>query len=235
MIKYTVIPSNFEKGKYYPRFVQKPKLREEALIREMARNTALERFDLQLAMEKFHHALMENLLQGYAVKTSLGVFELKPQGTLEDVDDQFRPSRNPQHKVKLLFKPSKKVNDQLKKMQGFRRQDTEPLRPEIKKITNLEKNPSQDWQPGDLVEIWGHTFGPAGTPYDQEEGIFFLDEHAQEQRASLYPLKELQKIIFKIPELHPGTYWLQLRVKERSGDIMMSPRKGKSITIQGKN
>jgi hypothetical protein len=68
MIKYTVIQSNFDEKKYYPRFVQKPKLQEEALIREMAVNTALERFDLQLAMEKFHHTLMENLLRGYTFR-----------------------------------------------------------------------------------------------------------------------------------------------------------------------
>ena len=212
----TLVPDSLKgEGALRPRVVQTDTVDMDTLLRYMATDTALEETDMRAAVSRLSEALVFYLTRGERVKTPLGTFHLSARGTYPDGATPRVETRN----LGINFRPSSALLHSLRTstkivMEG-------PLGrqlPSVTTVANVElEGVVNQGKAGQIIKIYGKRL--SFDPHDEELGIFLVAEDGREHRMVVYSHTGSARVDFKLAEVPPGAYTLEVRTRPTNRDV----------------
>jgi len=196
---------------YFPRVIRRETLRFSEVLDDLSDNTALETYDLSLALEKFTDVLTKHLIKGRSIKTPFGVFEINTKGTLAGPSDVFKPGPTTGHGFKINFLPNKDLNRTVLQGVEYERVNVNPKAPLIDALYSLEDSEAISFHPGEVIKLEGINLRCDLSPEVLDEGVYFISGESTETKAEVYLSNTEKALSFKIPELASGDYELEVR------------------------
>jgi hypothetical protein len=224
-IKMAFLENPFKKnGSVFPRQVQKSTMDFDKALELMRVGTAISENDMRSVFLHFENLLARYLPDGQQIKTPIGTFSL-----------YMRQERSASSSSKSTLPADRKIaldtlgirvradRDFIAKMkqsiniQVVKAPDTQA--PSIYSVVNTEKEGILNaGSAGDVLHLSGCMLSFLKS--DSDQGVFFIHgEKGTEERASSYSRIGNKILNFKVPELSPGGYRLEVRTKPSENKI----------------
>ena len=198
-----------------PRVVRTDTVDMDSLLRHMATDTALEEPDMRAAVTRFGEALLFCLGRGEKVATPFGTFSLSAHGTYQDGETPRVENRN----LGINFKPRAGWLNRLRTTTTIVMQHTpERQLPEITAVINLEApGKTDEGKSGQIIKLRGNRLSL--DPADAEQGVFLVAADGADRRMTFYSRTGSAQVDFKMADVPPGTYVLEIRTRPTGGDV----------------
>jgi hypothetical protein len=217
----------------YAKVVQTKIIPEETLYGYMTETSKLKLSGIHEVFEEFKKALLYYLPSGDNVQTSIGTFSLRPyypQLTEEERKDPLARRSIDKDQMAIRFRPTKSFLDRARATCSIQIVDTPALQaPVINVLYNIEGGTEETAKAGQLFALKGSrlSFDKA----DEETGVFFIGgSGVQSVRSNVYGSIGNTKVIFKLPDLVPGVYGVEIRTRPTDKDVRLGSYDG-TLTI----
>lgn len=185
---------------------------EEELISEMvSRGSTLTRAEAMSFLEEFFLALKKSLIAGYNVNT--GLFNIMPSilGVFNGIDDTFDPAR---HSVRINITPGIKLRAIEKEFKPVKNEAVKPV-PSLISFKDVASGlVNQLVTPGGVGQLAGHRLNFDES--DPTQGIFFVASNGTATRVATMVRHKPAELIFMIPALSPGNYYVEVKAASRN-------------------
>jgi hypothetical protein len=220
-IKFTLVENKLpgNEGKYRA-VVRRARTvgQKEVFERALQQGSTMTLADLAGSFEDVTKAIVYLLLEGYNVCTDLANFRVTIRGPFDGRLDTFDPER---HEITVQVSAGRRIRRDVRTNARVEQHRESPAAPALEFYRDVHSKKDDDLvTPGGLGHIRGALL--SFDPSDPRQGIFFVavaDNQATrvEQVAQNHPAA----LIFLVPPLPPGAYWLEVRARpyERSPDI----------------
>ncbi|MDX2128125.1 MAG: DNA-binding domain-containing protein [Chloroherpetonaceae bacterium] len=179
----------------------------EKIIREMkSYGTMVSEADAKAVLDLFFHVVTEVVADGNFVNLPLVNIRVGVSGVFDRSTDRFNAKR---HKVKATLSAGKLLYSKMETLTA-EKESQAPAAPEILEFLDIaSESQNQILTPKEIGKIRGKRL--KFDPKNAEEGIFFISESNTETKATTVATRTESKLIFQIPALKPGKYWLEVR------------------------
>jgi hypothetical protein len=220
-LKYTVQANRLKNdGSCYARVKRQKLVTEKRFIELLKRETALEEFDLRIALEKAQATILDRLLEGDAVQTPLGIFHLTAKGGMASKKDFFDPQENEGQYLVINYRPTSYMKKAVGDFDDLEKIKSTIPKPIIHEMVSREGEDQDGFAVGQLVSIYGEDM--VFDDEQEDEGVYFVAEDGSRSKVT-WPLKESSKAIhLKVPELEPGAYEVVVLTRMNTSEIRSS-------------
>jgi len=202
----------------------------DALIRRMLeRGSTTTRADILAVMEDAIGACESLLLDGMRVNFG-GLVELFPRmrGIFTGVTDSFDPSR---HSVDVGANPGIRVRQTVRDQATVTKDEAIKPSPNPLEYRDVGSDTTNDQvTPGNIGQLSGSRL--KYDPAQADEGIFFLPTAGgAEIKVTTVQKNKPAQLVFLVPALMPGTYYLEVRARMRALADLRTGRLDAVLTV----
>jgi len=191
---------------------------KEVFERALQQGSTMTMADLAGSFETVLKAIVYLLLEGYNVCTDLANFRVTIRGPFDGRLDTFDPER---HEITVQVSAGRRLRRDVHTNARVEQHRESPAAPALEFYLDVHSKREDDLvTPGGMGKVRGTllNFDPA----DPRQGIFFVAvADNQSTRVEQVAQNHPGELIFLVPPLPPGTYWIEVRARpyERGQDI----------------
>lgn len=168
--------------------------------------STLTKADALAALELYHKVIQQALLEGYTVTTPTANYRVSIKGVFNGPNDSYDASR---HTISPNVSPTRALRNQLK-ASTVQKAEADTRAPNLIEYIDFGSDTrNSTLTPGNAGQISGHRLKFDGA--DPTQGVFFVAEDGTETTAVTVMTNDPGKLLFLIPPLPAGSYFLQVR------------------------
>ena len=172
-----------------------------------------------LGITQFFNSIADNLSKGLKVKTPIGEFRPTIRGSLESLDEDFRPfASTNNHRLKISVSPDPKlVADVVKNIRTEKIMENAVRQPTVFSIENRSNPVDEGFHARDVLILRGVNL--KFDPEAEDEGVFWTNGDGGPIRTANFSLNTSSQIHCQIPDLPPGDYTLEIASRLGNHDL----------------
>lgn len=226
-IPYTLDANNLtDEGGYFARVRSVGTADLEMIAdRIVGRGSTVGKADVIAVLNLLEEVCIDLVLEGYRVHLGdLVQLYCSIEGVFDLANDSFDSSR---HALKGTARTGSGLNDALKYRGQARKQELRRPYPTPKEFTDVSSGFRDRFTPKGMGRLTGVYL--KFDPEADDEGLFLIDEAGQEHRLAVgYNTPGL--LIFHLPEVPAGTYYLEVRSRMRFASDVRTSRLAQPLT-----
>ncbi len=217
-IRYVVVPSPFESGKFFVRTLHGPTYTLEEAIADVTQETALTESEIRGVAAALARRRDEALLAGRRVDFGeLGRYVLNLRATLDRADASLPPD----YEIALLADVPRSAADRLRSRVTVERCQVSAYQPLIHSFYDATSRQTDAlYTVGASARING-----AFLKFDQddaEQGVFFVAGDGSAVRATVYVSIGASSITFDTPDGLSGAQLVQVQTRRKAGAALLA-------------
>ncbi len=192
------------------------------------RGTTVTRSDLLAALDAYHQAIVDRLLEGQRVNTPVANFGMAIRGTFDGADDEFDPSR---HLLLPTVSPGPLTRRSIQERGRTAKGEAQVPEPNPVQYRDFDSETTNSvLTPGGPGGLTGHRLKFDAT--DEQQGVFFIAADGSAARASRVMRNKPADLMFMVPDgLAAGDYTLEVRTVMTTQGELRAGRLRHTLTV----
>lgn len=185
----------------------------ERLLEHMSAKSGLQRAELGGTLRLFSAELLEQLVDGKAVKTPLGTFYPSVSGSMDDPEEGFRQDAELGRVLRLRFRPESTYERELAaRARLVRGKASPPWAPLVSSLVEVKSGSAGVARPGALIRVSGDRLVFEEAKAD--EGVYLHGADGSVVKLGFFLERKAKSFVAELPaDLAPGTYALVVRAR----------------------
>jgi hypothetical protein len=227
-IPYVLAPNELtDKGGYFVRMRSAGRADLETIAdRIVARGSTVGKADVLAVLYLLIQVCIDLILEGWRVHLG-GLVRLycHVEGLFDAHDDAFDPRR---HILKGTAQAGPRLNEALQNRGQLRRQESRRQNPNPQRFTDVVSGAHDSLTPGGMGRLVGSRL--KFDPTAEDEGLFLIDAAGEAHRL-LVGHNTDSLLIFSLPHLPPGVYYLETRACPTHTAIVRTARLAQTLSV----
>jgi len=217
-IRYTVVPSPFESGKFFVRTLPGLTYTLEEAIVAITQETALTESEVRGVASSLARLRDEALVAGRQVDFGeLGRYTLRVRATLENVSDPLPPD----YEVEMVADAPRQAASRLRDRVTVEREEVAAHQPTIQSFYDAATKQKDTYTAGAPARINGVFL--EFDEQDAEQGVFLVAEGGAAVRADIYLTTGSKEVEFDVPPGLAGLQSVEVRTRRKEkGALLLS-------------
>ena len=216
-INFTLVPNHLngsDEARFIARVQSTGSLNMPQIIELMLKKgSTVTKADIVSVLENYAEIIETFLGLGYIVNTNIARFRPSIKGTFASNSDPFDPAS---HALSINASPSPRILEKVRGEAQINRQPEREMKYDLVDFIDFQSGTiNQTITSGSVAQLRGQRLEV--DPDDPASGIFFIDSAGAESEVALIVNNSSRNPLFRIPDLPPGAYTLEVRVPTPKG------------------